>query len=939
MNNKKIVFSATIFAVALLLFSGFAVALSEGANIISCQETDYFTQVSTPYGENNVTIKVWNDKCTYYGPYGNVTTNVSFSDTLGTTLSDANFSQWLSASSLGTALNLTIYYSPDSGATWQLIQNVSYGNNTIYNLNTSTFNWAQNTNKTFRVTYYASSQEPIKFNISNTINFTPVINSTYASSKTSIKSAALTNNTINYTGKAGDLGNPIIFIDNGTARYFWHTNSTANLAYAYSSSTGINFTQVGACQALYETAPAAFNTTNKTIANGTVYCFPIMNATGDYVAYTVVNVSNVTVTADPTTSWIDYAARMEAGRQYLTPENDPYFDPSLHTVQLYVTGASGAAAAGQTVALYNSSAWNATAYNTTTTNAAGYVAYLNLPSEIYSIYVYNYSKAAYNATSLNNLLNSTTEIGTITITGYDNLAPYFTIIKPTNYVNTSTLGPNVTFTSNGSSLLNYLNINVTIWNTTNVFQFNGTNMTCATSGASNTSINCFNSTFGLAAGYLLSAGTYNLSAAIGDFAGKTNTTTLTSFIFDKTAPVNASSQINRSQGGLTNYYGFNVTFTEGGSGIASATALMFNDSSTKTCTLTEVTTNVWGCNDQLMPAVGNYSINITAYDNALNSLTNATLTTYFEVLNYSYALVNYSTTQSELSGSITANVSGFAYWAYANGTSNGTALEGTDTVTISGCTGLSVPDSIDTSTTGYFTATIHTSSSCTLVTTIAGTNVSQSTALTLANVGNQGNTGTSGTYVAPTIPQTTATPAPSSTPIPTPEPSAPQETEQVDSSTSVVGTFGATSTSFTVSYSAGSSGYTGGLTFELPLNYQDYVAGLVQITPTPDRVEAGSVKAIYDSVDLAANQEFKVNVVVAKKIASTILKDFTAPTTQPAQPTATTTPTVAPTKTPTATAEPTTVKAGFDYTWVIILVIVIVIIGVAARAMRKPKGL
>ncbi len=140
------------------------------------------------------------------------------------------------------------------------------------------------------------------------------------------------------------------------------------------------------------------------------------------------------------------------------------------------------------------------------------------------------------------------------------------------------------------------------------------------------------------------------------------------------------------------------------------------------------------------------------------------------------------------------------------------------------------------------------------------------------------STGTTSTsYVA-------GAPTPAPTAAPTAAPTVAPEVKQLDQNTIVTGSIGQTSSTFVLSYIAGSDGFSGTLSYRLPFDYADYLSGKITFDPVPSRVRQGSVVADWN-VDLGSSESFKATVTVAKQVAASVLEQFTAPTTIAATPT------------------------------------------------------
>ncbi|MBI4361036.1 hypothetical protein HY572_04670 [Candidatus Micrarchaeota archaeon] len=148
----------------------------------------------------------------------------------------------------------------------------------------------------------------------------------------------------------------------------------------------------------------------------------------------------------------------------------------------------------------------------------------------------------------------------------------------------------------------------------------------------------------------------------------------------------------------------------------------------------------------------------------------------------------------------------------------------------------------------------------------------------------------SGTTATPT-PSASASAAPTSAPplLPAPAPKTKTATGEevvasdsrsIGSSTAVTGSFGTSSATFEIVYQAPESGFVGDLTYAIPLDYDDYQAGLVTFDPEPSLVVPGSIKATWP-VSLGSNQQFTAVVDVAKAVSNSVLDDFKAPSLAP----------------------------------------------------------
>lgn len=179
----------------------------------------------------------------------------------------------------------------------------------------------------------------------------------------------------------------------------------------------------------------------------------------------------------------------------------------------------------------------------------------------------------------------------------------------------------------------------------------------------------------------------------------------------------------------------------------------------------------------------------------------------------------------------------------------------------------------------------------------------------------------------------TTTPRPTPTPTPAPTPGPSIERKILDSSTGVVGNFGAAGATFDLTYEAGADGFYGDLSWRLPFDYSEYALGQVRITPSPARVVKGSVIAYWENVDLAPSQVFKATVTVNKPLEKTVLNLFTAPSLY-AKPK----PTV---QTPSATLAPTPelkrTALQPDYMLIAVVILGILIAGYYFGVMRRKN--
>ncbi|MFH1200484.1 MAG: hypothetical protein V1708_05430, partial [Candidatus Micrarchaeota archaeon] len=160
----------------------------------------------------------------------------------------------------------------------------------------------------------------------------------------------------------------------------------------------------------------------------------------------------------------------------------------------------------------------------------------------------------------------------------------------------------------------------------------------------------------------------------------------------------------------------------------------------------------------------------------------------------------------------------------------------------------------------------------TTITNVTAVTVSAAAATTTPSSGSSSSS--SGT--------TSGTPSVAPTPTPAPEPTATPQAEQstavLDDSSSVTGVFGASSATFTLSYTAPSGGFQGDVTFRLPFSFADYTSGRISLSPTPDEVREGSIIAVYKNRKLSAGSSLKVTAVVSKSVPKDVLSQFTAPT-------------------------------------------------------------
>ncbi len=200
-----------------------------------------------------------------------------------------------------------------------------------------------------------------------------------------------------------------------------------------------------------------------------------------------------------------------------------------------------------------------------------------------------------------------------------------------------------------------------------------------------------------------------------------------------------------------------------------------------------------------------------------------------------------------------------------------------------------------------------------------------------------GPTPTPAATVAPTTaPAATTQPSQSSPPIssgPTELPAPVEETQTLGASSEVSGTFGETSTVFTLSYTAPASGFSGEISHTVPLPFKDYLDGLVSVSPEAKSAREGSIIFTWD-VSLAPRETFEAQVEVAKKLDPAILKEFKAPqvVSKQSAPSATKSPTA------TAAASQAPVPAAADNTlWYAVGAIVLLGILYYVFVGSKPK--
>ncbi|MFH1443060.1 MAG: hypothetical protein ABIG96_03415 [Candidatus Micrarchaeota archaeon] len=137
----------------------------------------------------------------------------------------------------------------------------------------------------------------------------------------------------------------------------------------------------------------------------------------------------------------------------------------------------------------------------------------------------------------------------------------------------------------------------------------------------------------------------------------------------------------------------------------------------------------------------------------------------------------------------------------------------------------------------------------------------------------------SGGNVYDDVPQSTVTPTPTASATPS---AIPAKTVVMDEYSSATATFGTSSTSLDLSYTAGRNGFAGTVSYSLPLDY-DEVKDKISCTPSC-KITRGSVIITWD-VSLQPNQEFRGTVVVQKPIEPAVITKIPAPVTKLSQPT------------------------------------------------------
>ncbi|MBI2446010.1 hypothetical protein HYV43_06490 [Candidatus Micrarchaeota archaeon] len=199
----------------------------------------------------------------------------------------------------------------------------------------------------------------------------------------------------------------------------------------------------------------------------------------------------------------------------------------------------------------------------------------------------------------------------------------------------------------------------------------------------------------------------------------------------------------------------------------------------------------------------------------------------------------------------------------------------------------------------------------------AASNSGNSSARTFSVTLSTGSTGGGSTPTATAVPTSsasTSSPALPSAPTTTGtgQPVEETQTENVGTATTVRGSFASDSATLEVAYTAPASGFSGDLTYTLPLDFADYESGVVRISPEPTSVAPGSIVATWD-VTLAPKETFIATVDVSKKLDSSVLKEFKSPKLAPRSSgvVATAAPTAAPSE---AAAAKAPTPAGTDNT-------------------------
>ena len=440
--------------IALFLF--LAVGMAQAALVqTSCNRADYWNLIDTPAGQNNITISIVNDKCNYYGLAGTVYTNVTQTQSAGFDITFANFSQMLGVEGLGTNFGLTVEYY--DGSAWVLLQE----NTTSMPITGSNFSWTSGETKQFRSNYAIAStfQSTAKFNVSNTINFTPIVSNGYS---LVISDNATPPSTISYAGAAGT--GPIIILNtgSGTAPIFEHNNGVAELPSAFGPvAAGYNISYPGSCETLNATT-SNFTLFNATAIAGTLYCFPVLNG-AETIGYTMVEVTDVaTAPGGPGLNNITATTKMVAKQVNVLAESDPIFDTSLHNLTVIVNGTTGLPVEFQNVSIYNSTGL---LYATNVTDVNGTVVFSNIESENYTVYGHNSTIAEYNVSSISTL-NGTGNNPTVILSGYAD-TPTLNVTGLTNATSTryeSTVAVNIALLAAGG-FATTTNCNITVGGT------------------------------------------------------------------------------------------------------------------------------------------------------------------------------------------------------------------------------------------------------------------------------------------------------------------------------------------------------------------------------------------------------------------------------------------------------------------------------------------
>ena len=206
-----------------------------------------------------------------------------------------------------------------------------------------------------------------------------------------------------------------------------------------------------------------------------------------------------------------------------------------------------------------------------------------------------------------------------------------------------------------------------------------------------------------------------------------------------------------------------------------------------------------------------------------------------------------------------------------------------------------------------------------------------------------GGGGCVGACASPTpAPSVTPTPRPTPSPTPTTAPSGEVQSRTIDSSTSVTGTFGKTSTTFELTYKAGANGFYGDITFTLPFAYADYTSGVFVLTPSATRARQATISgawaataATWEKVSLKPGEVFKITISVNKALSSGVLSLFSKPTLFNRARTGATS-AEEPSEQPIATEGQVT-AAGTDYSFVGALVLLVFALIAYFAFFNKPK--